>query len=181
MLGRDDWIAAARLMLIESGVDGVKVDLISRALKVTRGSFYWHFRDRADLLDALLADWEETNDGPMVAAFRAAGANGDRADFDRMISPLWIEEKGYSPAYDSAMRDWGRTDPKVAEAVKRSDAARITALAETFGAYGFAEPEATVRARVTYYHQVGYYLLGVYETREERERLGPVFDHVLLY
>lgn len=176
-----DWVAAARDMLIRTGVDGVKVDLLAKALKVTRGSFYWHFEDRADLLRSLLADWEQNNTEPMLAAIRAAGARGDRADFDTEIGRFWLEEKDYSPAFDSAMRDWARTDPKVDAAVRRIDDTRIAALAEMFVAYGFEAVEAMVRARVTYYHQVGYYTLAVIETAAEREALAALYDKVLLF
>src|SRR5687768_2806827 len=60
-LTRDDWVAAARTTLVDRGIDGVKVDGLARKLRVTRGSFYWHFQHRRDLLDALLADWETRN------------------------------------------------------------------------------------------------------------------------
>ncbi len=180
-LSREDWIAAARKMIVTSGVDGVKVDLLAKQLEVTRGSFYWHFEDRVALLEALLLHWEANNTKPMLVAIRKAGERGDQRDFDATVGRLWIDETDFDPAFDSAMRDWGRTDSRVADAIRRIDDIRVAAFAEMFRAFGFAPDEAEVRARIIYYHQVGYYTLGIRESSAERERLGGLYDKVLLY
>lgn len=180
-LTREDWIAAAREMIVANGVDRVKVDLLAKQLNVTRGSFYWHFEDRDALLESLLHYWEANNTEPMLAAIRQAGANGDPRDFDSTVGRLWIDETEFDPAFDSAMRDWGRTDATVADAIHRIDDIRVAAFAEMFSSYGFDRDEAEVRARILYYHQVGYYTLGIRESSAERQRLGVLYDKVLLY
>jgi AcrR family transcriptional regulator len=43
------WVEAALDALAEGGVDAVRVDPLAKRLGVTRGSFYWHFKDRAAL------------------------------------------------------------------------------------------------------------------------------------
>ena len=55
------WLDAARKILIEEGVDHVKIDRLATSLRVTRGGFYHHFHNRDELLDKLLVQWEETN------------------------------------------------------------------------------------------------------------------------
>src|SRR5215831_18160375 len=57
-LGRADWLKAARMALLQGGVEAVRVEKLARNLCVTKGSFYWHFRDREELLEALLREWE---------------------------------------------------------------------------------------------------------------------------
>lgn len=54
----ETWLATARDVLVEEGIAAVKVDRLAGRLGVTRGGFYHHFRDRADLLERLLAHWE---------------------------------------------------------------------------------------------------------------------------
>ena len=56
-LARKDWIIAARKALIKGGIGAVRVVPLAKALQMTRGGFYWHFKGRQDLLDALLVDW----------------------------------------------------------------------------------------------------------------------------
>src|SRR6266480_8135100 len=61
-LSVSDWMRVARLALLHSGPDGVRVEPLARSLGVTKGSFYWHFRDRRDLLEQLLVEWERETD-----------------------------------------------------------------------------------------------------------------------
>lgn len=62
-LGREAWIAAGLAALSSGGVEAVRVEVLARALHVTKGSFYWHFADRRELLDAIVAHWETTTTG----------------------------------------------------------------------------------------------------------------------
>jgi AcrR family transcriptional regulator len=171
VLGREDWILAARATLIRDGINAVNVLPLARKLKVTRGGFYWHFRNRADLLDALLADWEANNTAVFERLIRDGAGNGD-AEFAALVN-VWLEESAYDPAWDGAVRQWALQSLPVARVVKRVDEHRIALIRQIFVDLGYRDPEALVRARITYFHQVGYYLLGLGETPAERMRLLP--------
>ena len=63
----DDWIRAATDLLVTKSIDAVRVDVLAKQLDVTRGSFYWHFKNRDDLLHQVLQDWSErTRVGPKL-------------------------------------------------------------------------------------------------------------------
>lgn len=177
-LDRNAWIAAARAALIADGVERVRVDVLARRLKITRGSFYWHFKDRQALLDALLADWHECNTAPFAAAVKRHDGDGI-AQYGAIVD-LWIEEKDYDPSYDAAVRDWARIDKRVATLVRKVDRERIRLFAQVFAQLGYERAEADMRARITYYHQVGYYALGVSESKATRYRLVPLYRRVLV-
>jgi AcrR family transcriptional regulator len=176
-LSAEDWLMAARDALITEGKDAVKVERLAKKLNVTRGGFYWHFRDRDDLLDALLKSWEqETN-----VLFEQA-LQGDHADGIGELCALcrsWLEEDVYSPAYDSAVRDWARVSKRTAKAVKRVDRKRIDIIKCIFIDMGYSDDEAFIRARITYFHQVGYYALGLGETKPQRRKLAPRYVEAL--
>ena len=176
-IGRQGWLDAARAILIRDGIAGVKVDRIARRLKVTRGGFYWFFSSHKQLLDALLEDWEQRNTEGYKSVLRRSGHNGI-AEFQALVD-IWLNEESYSPAWDAAVRDWARISSKVANAVRRTDDIRIEVLRQIFLDMGYEDKEAFVRARVSYYHQVGYYALGVRESREERLSLIPLYRRVL--
>lgn len=176
-LGREAWLRAARDALIRDGIQGVEIGKLARRLKVTRGGFYWFFDGRRQLLDELLADWERTNNAAFLQFMEGTLASG--ADEFRTLADAWITERDYSPAWDAAMRDWARVSPKVANAVHRVDESRVAVLKKIFLHMGYDDEEAFVRARVAYFHQVGYYALGVKERREERQRLLPLYLKVL--
>jgi AcrR family transcriptional regulator len=176
-LGRDAWIAAGRDALIAGGVARVRIEPLAAVLGVTTGSFYWHFKDRDELLRALLTDWRERNSAAMQAAVdrhRSAPAAAMRA-----LVHVWIDEAGYSPAWDAAVRDWARTSKPVEALVRRVDEWRIRLLQSLFRRFGYAAPEAFIRARITYFHQVGYYALDIAESRARRRRLVPLYLEVL--
>jgi AcrR family transcriptional regulator len=176
-LGREAWLIAARAALIREGIGGVEVGKLARKLRATRGGFYWFFKSRKQLLDNILSDWEETNSAGLKAIIRDRGSNGI-AEFDALCD-LWIHEKGYDPQWDAAIREWARISPAVAKVVRRVDGARIEIIQRIFTDLGFDETESFVRARTTYFHQVGYYTLGVRETREQRLRLLPLYVRIL--
>jgi len=160
------WIETARDVLIEEGIDAVKVDRLSKRLSVTRGGFYHHFVDRADLLARLLQLWRETVIfvPETVAPTDPAGALDA---IDALIDHL-ISETHYDPRFDMAVRAWAHSDAAVAAVVDEVNTLRLRALERIFSALGCGAEEASIRARVFYFHQIGYYSIGVKETRETR-------------
>jgi AcrR family transcriptional regulator len=177
-LGREDWIAAARTELIAGGVNAVKIGRLAKRLRVTRGGFYWHFTSRADLLDELIQSWEISNTAPFERSLTSGSVRDGVREFVA-IANLWLNEKEYSPAFDTAVRDWARISKAVAAAVRRVDERRIGVLHRIFLDLGFADPEALVRARVAYFHQVGYYTLAISQDRASRVALVPIYVQVL--
>jgi AcrR family transcriptional regulator len=176
-LGRDAWLAAARDALIEEGTAGVEVNKLAKRLAVTRGGFYWFFESREQLLDALLGFWAQSSTvlfEKIVTRTELSGLQKFKALVD-----LWISEKEYDPKWDGAVRDWARTSPKVLDAVHAVDEQRVGFIEQVFRDLGYKGKEAHVRARVTYYHQVGYYALGVRESRKQRLELIPYYTKIL--
>ncbi len=173
---REDWITSARKVLVETGVDDVKVDRLARKMKVTRGSFYWHFQHRKDLLDALLCDWEARNYFE-IAQVRARWAR-TAPDLGEVVI-IWLSEDPSFPAFDTAIRAWGRKSRPVSDTVGRVDEAWVSLLGEVFLKSGYDPTQSLVRARVTYFHQMGYYALSMKEETAERFRLAPYYYEVL--
>lgn len=172
-----DWIAAAREMLIEGGVAAVQIQPLAVRLNVTRGGFYWRFHNRQDLLDRLLLDWQNTNVRSLLRAVRKR--SGSPQERYRRLVRLWLDEKDFDPALDSAVRQWGNIDREVGELVHKIDAERVEAIADIFVDAGQERDLSTVRARIIYFHQVGYYALGMNETRAERDALMPLYSQIL--
>jgi AcrR family transcriptional regulator len=173
--GPAGWLAVAREILIAEGIDRVRVDRIARRMGVTRGGFYWHFRDRQALLDALLRQWEESCMVPFAAI--EAAPPGLEAGMLRLFS-FWLEAKDFDSRFDAAIRDWPRKSAPVRLAVHRADERRVDFIRRLFADDGYPEPEALVRARVLYYTQIGYYTLEVEETVAARTALAGLYYEV---
>ena len=175
-LTREDWVAVARKVLVKSGIDDVKVDGLAKRMKVTRGSFYWHFEDRQALLDALLEDWRGRNirEIEQIAARWATTP----LDFVEVIR-IWLGEDPLVPQFDTAIRAWARKSSAVAKLVHETDDAWVALLRSHFTRMGMGADESLVRARIVYFHQIGYYALAINENMEERVRLAPFYNEVL--
>lgn len=177
-LTRDDWIAAARKALIKGGIAAIKVDHLARQIGVTRGSFYWHFKDRNELLRSLLQAWKLANTDPFrrVMQLYAGKPVYQLAEF----FCIWLRPSEFDPDYDSAVRDWARVSTAASQLVRQVDETRLDILRASFQALGFPKLEADIRARVMYYHQVGYYALRLRETMDYRRSVFPTYFKVLV-
>jgi AcrR family transcriptional regulator len=176
-LGREAWLNAARQALIAEGTAGVEINKLAKRLGVTRGGFYWFFRSRQQLLDELLSLWSERGTELFERVINLKKRDGLREY--RALTDVWVDEKEYDPKWDGAVRDWARTSAEVLKTVRAVDEKRIAIIEKIFLAMGYKGRHAHVRARVMYYHQVGYYALGVRETRKQRHKLLPFYAEVL--
>ncbi|MBV7482219.1 TetR/AcrR family transcriptional regulator [Bordetella sp. BOR01] len=172
------WVETAQKALIEEGIHGVKVDRLAQRLGVTRGGFYKHFLDRSELLDQLLVKWE--NENLFVLEWPMPKSAVEAARMLERLSDRLITEDGFDPRFDLAVRDWARHDKRAAWAVERVDSKRLDLLERLFVAIGFTRDEATVRAKVYYYHQIGYYSMGVKQSVSERKKLMPEYMRIFL-
>ena len=176
-LGREVWLDTARQALIEEGTAGVEINKLAKRLGSSRGGFYWFFKNRAQLLHELLDYWARTGTVLFERILRTPGRNGMEEYL--ALTHLWIDEKDYDPKWDGAVRDWARTSEAVRKVVEAVDQRRIAVLEEIFHDIGYTGKEAHIRARVMYYHQVGYYAMGVRESQRERRALIPYYRKVL--
>ncbi|KUI20985.1 TetR family transcriptional regulator [Mycobacterium lehmannii] len=138
---RNGWIDAGLEALAAGGPDAVRVDLLAKALGVTRGGFYWHFTNRQDFLDALLESWERRSTDDVLARVESEG--GDARAKVRKAGLLTFS-KELLPV-DLAVRDWARRDRAVARRLRRVDNRRMEYLRTLIGT--FVEDAADVEAR----------------------------------
>ena len=162
------WIEAATEVLVDQGIDHVRVDVLAQRLDVTRGSFYWHFRDRDDLLARVLQAWRERNTEQLTLRLR-------RADTDpavRLRDLMSLPQRGRSAVraarIELAIRAWARRDPTARQAVDEADASRMAYQVQVFTELGFTPDEARHRAFLLYGHQIAEALLQLPATAAER-------------
>ena len=167
-VSRRVWLEAARRILIEKGVDHVRILTLSQSLRVSRSSFYWHFKDRADLLEQLVGLWRKANTVQIVR--QAERRSSDIVEGVLNVFACWTAASPFDPRLDFAMREWSRRDVALHRIVLAEDAACVDAIASLFRRHGYDEKDAFVRARIMYFTQIGYYALELGETEEERLR-----------
>lgn len=163
---REDWLNVARDILVSDGVGEVKVLAIGDRLGVSRSSFYWYFKSRKDLLDALIADWETRNTAAIIAHCQLKSATITEAvcNFFR----CFFDADHFDQGLDFAVREWSRRDGKVRKRIDLADNARIAAIDEMYQRHGYSVYDADIRARILYFMQLGYHALDQTEPFDER-------------
>lgn len=158
-LSRQEWIDASLDALGEGGVEAIRVEAVAKRLHVTKGGFYWHFRDRSDLCSAVLEQWRA---GRMAVIDRQTqhAPGGDPRQVLKELLALYSgarNEKGRS--IELAIRDWARRDAEAAEVVAQVDEHRLDRVGGLFRDLGCAEDEALARAYLFYAYVFGESLL----------------------
>lgn len=175
-LGRTDWLVAALELLKTQGIDHVKVEPLAAHLGVTKGSFYWHFKDRQALLNAVLAYWAIRQTGIIISHVSHAGDTA-RDKIIALMKFLTIEEPH---RYDSSIRAWAQFDKKVAKVVEKIDKKRLDFISKLFQSAGFVKTEAEYRAHAVYYYQVGENSVSLPVSKDQRLGWARQLSEMLL-
>lgn len=170
---RDDWLNVAMDVLVSDGVEQVKVLPLGERLGVSRSSFYWYFKSRQDLLDALLDHWQQTNTAALVRQANAPADSITTAVCN--VFRCFVDNQLFNTRLDFAVREWARRSGPVRRVLDISDDKRLKALTAMFARHGYETEEAAIRARVLYYMQIGYNLAELNEPLEERLKLVPQY------
>ncbi len=170
-LGRQDWIETGLVVLAESGVEAVRVEPLAKRMGVTKGSFYWHFKDRNDWLDAILTEWVEIDTNSIID--RVNQLDIDPKTKLLQLFELAIADNGLTPgladgSIENAIRAWATNEAKVAAIIERVDRQRLNYTKDLFLKIGFSEVQALVRARLAYYSLVGEFTIGVQTNQADR-------------
>ena len=155
-LTRDDWLDAAFDAVVEGGFDNVRVLVIADTLGVTRGSFYWHFADHADLVAALLARLREREIGP-DRRLKSESTSDPGADLERLLDAA-LAHAGTDledMRFELAVRGLGRRDPAVAKLLVEVDQARMSLFEHKFQRLTGDAKTATELAALFYLAIVG--------------------------
>jgi len=134
-LNPENWLRAAETRLAEQGIDSVRIEVLARDLGVSKGSFYWHFRDRGELLDRLLASWEDAQ----LDWLSADDASGPAARWAKLIART--SDPGRM-RMEVALRSWARLDERVAARVAAIEKRKARVIADVLRDIGFAQTAA---------------------------------------
>lgn len=152
-----DWVDAAYSAMAEGGVGSVAVEPLARRLGVTRGSFYWHFKDRGALVEAALERWERESTEAVILATRSIPDPLER--FVRLAeeafdeAPLDDDASGGGVSrrrlFELAVSD-AADDPVVRPFLRRVTERRIGYIEECYRVLGLPKEEAGHRALMAY-------------------------------
>jgi AcrR family transcriptional regulator len=139
-LTRTDWAQAALVAIGEGGLGAVAVEPLAAQLGVTKGSFYWHFANRAALINAALERWERMHTDAVI---RLVDAQPDpRARLERLLRLV----VGVTPEDHIEMSLLASADdPHVAPVLDRVTEQRIAYVSSLYEQLGHPRAEARRR------------------------------------
>jgi AcrR family transcriptional regulator len=150
-LTRDDWTTAGLAALVEGGPDAVAIEPVAARLGTTKGSGYWHFADRADLLRAVLGAWVEQHTVAVQERVEAAG--GSPRERLRHLLGIVSTAAEQSPADLLLVAS---ADPDVKAAVVEATQLRVAYVERLIREDGVPGPEARSRAVLAYAGYLGH-------------------------
>ncbi len=153
-LGRQDWIRIGIQALIQNGIEAVRIDPLSRLLNVTRGSFYWHFKNRDDLLAQMLREWKARNTASVIAQIKKL----ETSPSSKLLSLFEIAAQDDN-RLEKAVRIWSVNDARAAAVINKADQERLDYLQTLFAQLGFSKRDAKVRAQIVYSVRLGWFVM----------------------
>jgi AcrR family transcriptional regulator len=154
LLTREDWARAALDAIAAGGPGSVAVDRLANTLGASRGSFYWHFKDRAELIDAALERWERENTIDLLPDLEAV-----RDPVERLRVLLKAVYEQPVDAIELTLASAG-DDPVAGPAFARVTRLRMDAVRRIFTDLGLPSEEAADRAWLAYALYIGHHQLG---------------------
>jgi len=140
-------------MLGEKGLDGVRIEPLARRLGVTKGSFYWHFKGRQELIEALLDYWFSLWDDEI---------SNDRLVQSNPVDRIWVLFENVigrlSRGQTVSLRMLSHSDGDVARRIEERDRQRLAFLIDQLQELGFSPKEARVRGQVYQVLMTGEFL-----------------------
>ncbi len=143
-VSKDQWLAKALDTLESSNVESVKIERLAKALGISRSGFYWHFKNRQDLLEQLLEYWIREYTGII-------SDNPDVKNLDpkkRLLTVMDIIWDKNLTKYELAINAWAKVDPLAREVVKKVVNIRLGFLRSIFAELGFDGDELEMRTRL---------------------------------
>ena len=173
---RGAWIEAALQALSEGGPEAVRVEALATSLGVSKGGFYWHFKDRQGLLNETLDSWEKAMVEDVIASVESQPVE-PRAKLQHLFALASTADF----AVELAIRDWSRRDAEVAARLRRIDGRRMAYLCSLFGQLcPDDEDEVEARCMLTYSLFVGsYFIAAQHDDKSRSEVLQLAIDHLL--
>ena len=143
-LNREQWLARALEVLGKKGSSELTVESLAQKLGVTKGSFYWHFKDRANFFRQLIEYWDEHFTQTVITKVTDQGGTPE----ERLLALMQLVQTKRLDRFEMPIRAWAQQNSKLAPLVRSVDRHRILFVSTLFQEMGFDEGEADMRTRI---------------------------------
>jgi AcrR family transcriptional regulator len=129
-LTREDWLETGLQLLRESGEQALTLERLCKAASRTKGSFYHHFKNHDEFIDALLEYWQSKyTEQIIIAVDRLRDSMTQRRELDRLAANV-------DDGLERIIRNWSGVDERVRQTIGKVDDRRIEYLTELISKIG---------------------------------------------
>lgn len=175
-LSADDWVTAALREIADNGLAKLTIEPLARRLGVTKGSFYWHFRNRNALLDAVLERWRRAGEEELMANLAAVADPRERLRqlFKRVAAQ--VETHRVHAALLEAL-----DIPRVRETVEQAAQRHLAVVTKSYRQMGKSPEDAATHARLAYAAYLGFMQMNLVFGHESisHEEYDQYVDHLI--
>lgn len=175
-ISKAEWLSTALETLEVEGINGVNIEKLARKLGIAKSGFYWHFKNRAELLEQMLEYWTHEFTEVVIGNIDSmqGPANKRLASVMHMISRFELNK------LDAAIYLWAKSDPKAHKALDRVFKMRLDYLRKLFRELGFKGEELEMRTRLFVVYHSFEYLFFENEPKAKQERLLKLRARLLM-
>lgn len=140
-LTREEWLRRALDVVATKGNAKLRIHELVKHLGVTRGSFYWHFKDRDDFVRQLVDYYHSWSTDQVIVEVARVGGDASQ----RLKTVMRVVAENDLGRYEIAMTSWGVQEPFVAESFEVAIRRRIEFIRALFLELGFQGQELETR------------------------------------
>ena len=166
-VSKAEWLAVALEVLATEGVQGVRIERLARDLGIAKAGFYWHFRDRSELLQSILNYWASEFTSVITENPELRKGDPKRRLYRTMVMILDHD----LTKYDLAIRDWAAHDDAAAKAIQRVYLMRLEFVRSIFFDLGFRGQQLEMRTRLFVCYQSWELAMFDDLSKDERRKL----------
>ena len=152
-LTRNDWLDFSLKQLSRHGHTQLTANRLAAKLGVSRGSFYWHFKDLHDFEKSLLARWADRSTEDVIDDLTHLRSARLR------LSSLITRAMDGNLKLERAIRSWGTSSKHVAKTIENVDRRRIEYIEEILRTTGVSDADIHTRAQMLYWASIGRMLM----------------------
>ena len=140
-ISKAEWLEAGLQSLVDGGISDITIEGLARSLGIAKAGFYWHFKNRDELLRQLLAYWiheltEVASKNPQLLSLEPKQRLKTLAE---MIFEYDLAR------YEIAFRQWALHDTKAASGVQKVNRIRLKFVRSAFTELGFKGEDLEMR------------------------------------
>lgn len=171
-----DWLDIAESELSKSGISAVRIEPLAKKLKVTKGSFYWHFSSRKELFEKLLSNWRTRSTVAIIERLSDKELTPKERLRKLFLIPYKRHSKTNGVALELAIRNWSQNDKAVKETLNEVDSHRLAFISMSFESLGYEKELANMMASRFYYTMQG---ISVVNIPQDEAYIEQIFEMLL--